>query len=250
MFKTLTSVLRFAVGGVLLAVCSVLVIAVGLLLMPWRIARIRLCNFYGKVVGRSITAIAGVTPVVHHRERLEAAMPAIYISNHTSTLDAFLGIWLCPYGACGVLKKEVARVPFFGWLAVLSGHILLDRFHHERAIAQLGETAVFIRKNRLGVWILPEGTRSRTGELLPFKKGFVHLAITAGFPVVPVVVHGAHLNWETGTFHFKPRSITIEVLPPVDTSKWKAETAGRHADELHALFAAKLGSPQQPLMAL
>lgn len=250
MFGTVSSVLRFVVGFVFIAFCSMLVIAVTLLLLPWRIGRIYVCNFYGKVVGRSITWLAGVTPRVSNRERLDGSMPAIYVSNHTSTLDAFVGIWLCPYGGCGVMKKEVARVPFFGWLALLSGHLLIDRFNKDRAVELLKDTATFVKKNRLGIWILPEGTRSQDGRLLPFKKGFVHLAVATGFPVVPVLVHGAHHNWEKGTFRFVPIDLDIEVLPAIDTSSWKEESAAEHAQQLHDLFARSLRADQQPAVAV
>lgn len=246
MFGTLGSVLRFVVGFLVIAFWSTLLIPLLVLLLPSRVARIKVCNFYGKVVGRSVTALAGVTPKVDHFERLDGSMPAIYVSNHTSTLDAFVGIWLCPYGGCGVLKKEVARVPFFGQLALLSGHLLIDRFNKERAVEMLKETAALVKKHRLGIWILPEGTRSKDGRLLPFKKGFVHLAIASGIPVVPVIVHGAHKNWEKGTFRFVPMTIDIEVLPPIDTSSWKEETAGEHADAVHALFAERLRDDQKP----
>jgi 1-acyl-sn-glycerol-3-phosphate acyltransferase len=219
--RTLTSLARLLVGFTFLAFGSTAIIVVLLLLIPWRVARVKVCNFYGKTVGRTITWLAGVTPNVAHRERLDTTMPAIYVSNHTSTLDLFIGIWLCPYGGCGVLKKEVARVPFFGQLALLSGHLLIDRGNKERAVEALKGTAEFVKKNRLGIWIMPEGTRSRDGHLLPFKKGFVHMAIAAGLPVVPVVVHGAHKNWEKGTFRFQPMTLDIEVLEPIDTSAWK-----------------------------
>ena len=246
MFGTVGSLLRFLFGFFVMAVCSTVLIIVTLVLLPFRIARIRACNFYGKVVGRTITAIAGVKPVVNDRQVIDRAMPAIYVSNHTSALDAFVGIWLCPYGACGVFKKEIVRVPFFGWLAYLSGHLLLDRFNKERAVELLRDTAVFVKKHRLGIWILPEGTRSKDGRLLPFKRGFVHLAIATGFPVVPVILHGAHRNWEKGTFRFVPMTLDIEVLPPIDTSKWKEETAGQHADEVHDLFARTVREDQKP----
>jgi 1-acyl-sn-glycerol-3-phosphate acyltransferase len=250
MFGTVGSLFRFLVGFLLMAVCSTVLIPLLILLLPFRVARIKVCNFYGKVVGRSITALAGVTPVVQHRERLDASMPAIYVSNHTSALDMFVGIWLCPYGGCGVLKKEVARIPFFGQFALLSGHLLIDRANKERAVEALKDTAALVKKNRLGIWILPEGTRSKDGHLLPFKKGFVHLAIASGIPVVPVILHGAHKNWEKGTFRFVPMTIDIEVLPPIDTSKWTEETAAEHADAVHAIFAEKLRDDQKPLPAV
>lgn len=247
MFGTLGSLLRFLFGFTILALASTLITVVLVLLIPSRVARIRVCNFYGKVVGRTITWVAGVTPNVGNRARLDASMPAIYVSNHTSSLDLFIGIWLCPYGGCGVLKKEVARIPFFGQLALLSGHLLLDRGNKDRAVEALKDTADLVKRHRLGIWIMPEGTRSRDGRLLPFKKGFVHMAIAAGIPVVPVVVHGAHRNWEKGTFRFRPMTVDIEVLEPIDTSTWKEETAGAHADLVHALFAKALREDQRPL---
>lgn len=243
----ISSALRFVLGFLVIAVMSTLIILVLIPLIPWRVARIKVSNFYGKVVGRSITFLAGVTPNVQHRERLDGSMPAIYVSNHTSTLDAFVGIWLCPYGGCGVLKKEVARVPFFGQLALLSGHLLIDRANRGRAIDALREVGELVRRYRLGIWIMPEGTRSKDGRLLPFKPGFVHLAIATGVPVVPVIAHGAHHNWEKGSMRFHPMVLDIEVLEPIDTSGWKEETAADHAREVHDLFVARLRDDQKPL---
>ena len=244
---SVVSFLRLAVGFVLVAVLGVLAIVIALPLLPWRIARIKLCNVYGKIIGRAVTFLAGARPNVAHRERLDAAMPAIYVANHTSTLDAFLSIWLCPMGGCGVFKKEITRIPFFGWLLLLSGHIRLNRSDKQSAVAALAETATFVRDRKLGIWIMPEGTRSKDGRLLPFKKGFVHLAIATGFPVVPVVFHGAHRNWEKHTFRFVPMDLDIEVLEPVDTSSWREDTAGAHADQVHGIFAAALREDQKPL---
>jgi len=246
MLRTLTSLARFLLGFTILAVWSTVIIVALVLLIPSRLARVKVCNFYGKTVGPTIAWIAGVTPNVANRERLDGSMPAIYVSNHTSTLDLFIGIWLCPYGGCGVLKKEVARVPFFGQLALLSGHLLIDRGNKERAVEALKGTAEFVKKNRLGIWIMPEGTRSKDGHLLPFKKGFVHMAIAAGLPVVPVIVHGAHKNWEKGTFRFQPMTLDIEVLEPIDTKDWKEETAGEHAEQVHQVFAKLLRDDQKP----
>jgi 1-acyl-sn-glycerol-3-phosphate acyltransferase len=247
--QSVTSMLRLVLGFLFVAVMSCLTMLIALVLLPSRVLRIKLCNVYGKIVGRSIVAIAGVTPEIEHRERLDGSMPAIYVTNHTSTLDAFLGVWMCPMGGCGVFKKEVVRVPFFGQLAWLSGHLLLDRFNRGRALESLRETADLVKKHRLGIWILPEGTRSKDGRLLPFKKGFVHLAIATGFKVVPVVVHGAHRNWELGTFRFVPMKLKIEVLPAIDTSSWTEDTATDHAEAVRRLFIEHLPADQQPAPA-
>lgn len=240
MFRSASSVVRVVIGFVLLAFASTLCLVAALLLLPLRVARIHLCNFYGHTVGRAITFLAGATLRIEHRERLDAAMPAIYVANHTSSLDAFLCIWLCPYGGCGVFKREIVRVPFYGWLAALSGHLLIDRGNTGRAVDALKKTAAYVKKHRLGIWIMPEGTRSREGDLLPFKKGFVHLAIATGLPVVPVVMSGAHKNWEKGSLRFVPTVVDVKVLEPVSTEGWTEDRAGEHAESVRALFAASL----------
>ncbi len=241
------SLLRFCAGFVLLAVGSTLTLLVALLLLPWRIARIRLCNFYGKTIGRGITSLAGATLQVSHRERLDGSMPAIFVCNHTSSLDAFLCISLCPYDGCGVFKKEIVRIPFYGWLAALSGHLLIDRGHHGRAVEALRQTAALVKRHRLGIWIMPEGTRSKDGALLPFKKGFVHLAIATGLPVVPVVVHGAHRNWKKGSWLFTPMVLDVDVLEPISTADWQEDRAGEHADAVRARFAEVLARHEPAL---
>ncbi len=248
--RRLTSLLRFLVGFAFVAVASTLTILIALLLLPSRVARIKLCNYYGKIVGRTVVFLAGGRPVFSHRERLERSFPAIYVSNHCSTIDLFASMWVCPVGGCGIAKKEVARVPFFGWLYWLSGHLLIDRSNREAAIAAMDAIAEVVRRNRLGIWIWPEGTRSRTGRLQPFKKGFVHLAVATGLPVVPVVVHGAHTLWRKEELIFVPGELKIEVLPAIDTSGWRAEDAGEHAAAVHALFAEALGPDQKPAEAI
>jgi 1-acyl-sn-glycerol-3-phosphate acyltransferase len=236
MLQKMGSIVRFAVGCVFLAICSTLCLALALLLLPSRVARIYLCNLYGHTLGRGVTALAGVTPRISNPERLRASMPAIYVANHTSSLDAFLCIWLCPYGGCGIFKKEIVRIPFYGWLAALSGHLLIDRGNVGRAVEALRGIAILVKRHKLGIWMMPEGTRSKTGEVLPFKKGFVHLAIATGLPVVPVVLHGANRNWEKGSFNFIPMTLDVEVLAPVTTTTWVEAHAGEHAEMIRALF--------------
>ena len=91
------------------------------------------------------------------------------------------------------------------------------------------------------------GVGGRDGRLQPFKTGFIHLAIDMGLPIVPMVWHGAYKNWEKGTFAFKPMTLDIDVLEPIDTSTWKHETTRDHAQYVHDLFVAALREDQKPL---
>jgi 1-acyl-sn-glycerol-3-phosphate acyltransferase len=243
----ITSALRLTLGFIFVAITATFWFIVAIPLLPWRVVRIKLCNYYGKLVGYTITRLSGASLEVTGKPRLDASFPAIYVANHTSTLDAFLSIWLCPVGGCGVVKKEVARIPFFGQLYQLSGHLMLDRGHHDKAVAALADTAALVRKHRLGIWIMPEGTRSRQARLLPFKSGFVHLAIATGLPIVPIIFQGVHRVWPPGRLLITPSPIAITVLDPIRTDTWKPETAQEHAQEVrevmqNALQAAEPGS--------
>lgn len=240
--------MRLGLGFFYMAVMAVLTMLLALPLLPFRVLRIKLCNYYGKCVGPVLIWLARATPVVQHRERIAATFPAIYVSNHTSTLDAFIAIWLCPVGGCGVVKKQITNIPFFGWLFRLSGHLSIDRADQQSAIAALKSTAEFVRQNRLALWIWPEGTRSRDGRLQPLKKGVVHLAIATGLPIVPVVVHGAHKNWAKHAFTLNPVTIPVLVLPPIDTSGWSIDTTDAHCAEIYEVLAAALPPDQQPLV--
>ncbi len=243
--RLVDSCLRYLVGLTVMAV-AVLVFALGCtLLLPWRALRIRLCNHFGHVVGRSILAVTGTRVIGDPKPTADAAGPAIYVSNHTSPLDIFLGIWLAPMGTCGVAKKEVVYYPFFGQLYLVSGHLRIDRKDRRSAIEALGDIASLVKRHALGIWIWPEGTRSADGRLRAFKKGFAHLAIATGLPVVPVAVSGAHQIWRKNSFLLHPGEVRVAVLPAIGTQGWSIDTLDAHVAEVHRALNAALPPEQR-----
>ena len=233
--------LRFVLGFTWLTFWSILCMTLMVLALPFRTLRIRIGNFCGKMIGPFITRIIGTKLINPDRLKLKNSGPAIYVTNHTSSLDIFISMAICPYGGCGVGKKEVVRIPFFGWAYWLSGHLLIDRRNREKAVTSMNKLSKFVNDKKLSIWIWPEGTRSMDGKLIPFKKGFVHLALATGLPIVPVIFHGAHKRWPAKTMQFYPGEVRVEVLEPISTDSWTKDTLEDHIDEVRTVMASALG---------
>ncbi len=240
------SALKLTAGFFLVAGAGFLQAIILLALLPSRSARIRSCIVFERLVGVSCMWLSGCRLTVTGKEHLDSRRPAIYIVNHTSLLDLFIALRLMPYGTVGVMKKEVVFYPLFGQLFLLSGHPRLDRGHHASAVASMRSLGELVKRARLSIFMSPEGTRSRSGRLLPFKKGLVHLALQTGLPVVPVVIHGAHRAWTRGSLSVRGVPILVEVLPAVSTSGWSAERSDDALEEIHVLLRRRLPPEQQP----
>ena len=119
----------------------------------------------------------------------EGAQPVIFAGNHTSLLDPPLVISTLPGRPIFIAKRELARVPFLGWVIWLADFIFIDRSRRETALASLRVAAERIRGGQ-SIAAFPEGTRSPDGCLLPFKKGVFALACETGVPVVPFAIRG------------------------------------------------------------
>lgn len=158
------------------------------------------------------------------------ARPAVFIGNHTSQFDPPLLISTLPSRPVFIAKKELARVPFLGWVIWLARFIFIDRDRRESAHRSLADAAVRIRGGQ-SLAAFPEGTRSADGRLLPFKKGVLALAFEAGVPVVPLAIHGGLDILPRGTWRVKGGSYRIIVGPPLDSTEFADAEALRQAAE-------------------
>ena len=233
-------ILRFTFGFVWLGFWSLLCMCLMILALPFRTLRVRIGNFCGKIIGPAVSRLVGAKIINPDSKKLNASAPAIFVTNHTSALDVFVGMALCPYGGCGVGKKEILKIPFFGQAYWLAGHLLIDRSNNAKAIASMAKLSDFVKSKNLSIWIWPEGTRSMDGKLIPFKKGFVHLALETGLPVVPVMLHGAHEVWPAKTMQFYPGNVEVEVLDPIETDKWSKDTVDNHVEHVKAIMTKSL----------
>ena len=145
--------------------------------------------------------------------------PVVFMSNHESQLDPPVLVAALPLPAVFIAKKELKYVPFIGWAA---GVIFIDRGNRERAMLSLQDAAQQIRGGK-NVVIFPEGTRSPTGKMLPFKKGGFALAMDAGTPIVPLGIGGAYEMLPPGKVLVRPARYTVVVGAPVNPSDFASK---------------------------
>ena len=165
---------------------------------------------------RAILRAAGVTMRIHGPENVPRHEARIYVANHVSWFDVFaLAAYLPRYRF--IAKKELFKLPIFGPAIRSTAAIEIDRGNRKAAF-QAYETAARDVKEGLSVVVYPEGTRGRTYELRPFKKGPFVLAIAAQVPVVPTIIHGTIEIQPKGSFRIRPGTIDLYFLEPIPTT--------------------------------
>jgi HAD superfamily hydrolase (TIGR01490 family) len=192
------------------------------------------------LAGELGSVLAGVRLTVHGGEHL-VSRPAVFLFNHQSQLDVLILAKLLRGGFTGVAKKELAHSPGFGLMFRLADVAFVDR-HDTAAARKALEPAVQKLREGISLVIAPEGTRSATPALGPFKKGAFHVAMQAGVPIVPIVIRNAsELMWR-GATTIHAGTVQIAVLPPVPTAGWVAGEVDEHVQQVRGQYLATLAN--------
>ena len=174
--------------------------------LAWRFAKAR---------ARTLTSLLGVRVHLSGVEHLAGGGPFVFTPNHQSHLDILVLLGFLPGETRFAAKQELWRHPVVGGVLDTLGMVPIDRDHPEQAIEALNRAGAA----RLSLVIFPEGTRSRTGDLLPFRKGAFVLAIAAGLPVVPVICRGTRRLMPRGSrLAVVPGDVEIIIEPPIPTA--------------------------------
>ncbi|MBS1151674.1 MAG: 1-acyl-sn-glycerol-3-phosphate acyltransferase [Myxococcaceae bacterium] len=195
---------------------TVLLFPVALLMMLLNWSRTGEMWLVANVWSQILIKSGGATVEVIGREHLDPDRPTIYVSNHQSTLDApvlFWGLWPVPFRY--VSKHTLKYVPVTGWYLMLGRYIFIDRSNHRTAVKTLDEAAVRIRAGT-SIVVFPEGTRSETGAILPFKKGPFALAVKAGVAICPVTIEGTGSVMPKNSWSINPGPVKLMIGAPID----------------------------------
>ena len=164
-------------------------------------------------------ALAGIHLAVRGLQHIQAG-GAVYACNHSSNIEppaVFLALRRLFPRLRVLYKAELRRLPVLVWVFDVAGFIPVERANREQSWPAIARAAQALRAGH-SFFIFPEGTRSRTGEILPFKKGGFVMALQAQAPVVPVAVSGGRLAMRKGSPLIWPTTVTVELLPPVPTA--------------------------------
>ena len=202
-------------------------------------------NFSFSLFADTASALIGLDLNVIGEENLWAQRPAVFIFNHQSKADVVIMARLVRRDMAGVGKQEIKKLPVIGKVLEMGGVVMIDRANSASAIEAMAPLVEAMRKEGKSVALAPEGTRSISPRLAPFKKGAFHLAMQSGVPMIPIVIRNAGDVAPKGDFVFRPATVDVEVLPPVDTSDWRTETLDDHVREVRNMFLRALGQPEE-----
>jgi len=205
-----------------MAFIALLTLAIGLpaillgLLVPGKARKGKIFRWVTKSYSRALMPVFGVTLDTRGLSRVDVDRPYVFMSNHVSHVDSLALAISIPHPLHWVFKKELSKIPVFGWVLLSLGQIMVDRADASQAREALTSAASGLEGNN-SVLIYPEGTRSKDGRLQPLKKGGFHIAVRAGLPIVPVRVSGSHDIIPSGSLSVRPGHVVVELFDPVPT---------------------------------
>ncbi len=170
--------------------------------------------------------LSGITFRVHGREHIPLGRAAVYCANHQSNIDPPLLFNVLHPRMHILYKHEIDQIPILARVFRMGGFIPIDRRNKESALRSIEDGARSLRSGN-SFLIFPEGTRSKTDALLPFKKGGFFMAISAGAPVVPVAIRGGRSAMKRGSPIIRPVTVEVRVGRPIETAGMRVEDRGR-----------------------
>lgn len=198
---------------------------------PWSV----LCMFLGLIFGilprmrwfmlwigqavwsRGMFFLAGSrVEIVGHPDVIQKGQTYVIVSNHQGYLDVPACFISLPIPIRFLVKKEILYVPFLGLYLLLIGMLYVDRKRRDKALLTMKKQAEKIRSGN-SVLIYPEGTRSKDGDVAPFKRGAFILAIEAGVPILPITLSGSYDILNRNRWALLPGKVRVHIGKPIST---------------------------------
>ena len=179
-------------------------------------------KFFGVIWGKTLSFIFNIKLIVKGKHNLQDRN-YIFASNHASLIDIPLLLIAVNRYTVFIAKNELSKIPIFKSILDRAGFIFVDRKNNDSAVKSMNNLMEDIKKTPRSVAIFPEGTRTRDGKLLPFKKGAAIFAINTNIPVVPVAISGTYGWSQKKLFDLSQSVITFEFGEPIITKNYSFE---------------------------
>lgn len=210
--------MRFLIGAVTAVIMTLVLSVVYVITIPFDRANTTF-SFIAYWWSRAIFVVTGIKVKAIGLEKIDRTRPYIYVSNHASLFDIVSVVVVIDRHIRFIAKKEIARIPIFGW-AIARANIMLDRRSAPDAARSLRKAAERIAHGE-SVILFAEGTRTRDGNLLPFKRGAFSLAVEAGVPVIPLTILGSYNIMRKGKLRIHKGKVTILVDSPIEVCEYR-----------------------------
>jgi 1-acyl-sn-glycerol-3-phosphate acyltransferase len=174
-------------------------------------------HLIARIWGRGILFVSRIKVTVNGLANIDPSQSYIFMSNHQSNFDIPVILAYLPVQFRWLAKAELFKIPIFGRAMRAAGYVKIDRFNQKSAFESLNEAARKM-KNGVSVMIFPEGTRSRDGNIRPFKKGGFIIAIDSKVPIVPVILQGTWTIMEKSSLRINTGEVSLNIETPIATT--------------------------------
>jgi 1-acyl-sn-glycerol-3-phosphate acyltransferase len=210
------AVVRSTLTYILVALYLLTVGPIGLLIaLPLRLKGLLYALGHGGVA--LALSLAGIRYRVTGKERVPRDRAVVYCSNHQSNVDPPVLFQALHRRLHVLYKAELRKIPILGRAMEAGGFVAVERDKREASFASIDRAAASIRSGN-SFLIFPEGTRSRTDELLPFKKGGFVMALKAQAPIIPVAISGGRASMRRGSAVVHPVMVDVKIGDPIETT--------------------------------
>ena len=185
-------------------------------LFAWICGKPNILYSAGRLGCRLGMKLAGVQRSVGGRENIKPGKNYLFLANHQSYCDPPALLVAIPFDTRLILKKELRKLPLLGKIMEMGGFVFIDRKDRAQSVEGMKQAVKQLRRGE-SILIYPEGTRTRTGRLGPFKKGPFIMAIESGVPIIPISVSGSYGIMPPNKFRITPGTITVMFHPEIET---------------------------------
>ncbi len=190
-----------------------------------------------KLWAYTMLAVSFVRPEIKNKDKIKPGTSYIIISNHQSLYDIIALVTTLGIQYRWFIKKEVLKVPIFGYALYASRNIFIDRSHRDKAIESINKGFDRLPKG-VSVMVFAEGTRSPDGQIHEFKKGGFIPAVERKMPILPVTVNGSRRVLPKGSLAMRPGKIQVVIGDPIDTSAYAHDNVQKLIDRTRQVIIA------------